>query len=89
MLDPGRRSRHCRACAEAFGALDRILKATIEYSRSRKQFGMPIGSFQALQHRMADMLMQFEQARSMMYLATESCNDSNAGARRRQSEPRR
>ncbi|MEZ5463554.1 acyl-CoA dehydrogenase family protein [Dokdonella sp.] len=70
-------------CAEAFGVLDRILKATIEYSRSRKQFGMPIGSFQALQHRMADMLMQFEQARSMMYLATESCNDSNAGARRR------
>ena len=69
-------------CAEAFGVLDRILKATIEYSRSRKQFGMPIGSFQALQHRMADMLIQFEQARSMMYLATERCSDTDAEARR-------
>ncbi len=68
-------------CADAFGVLDRILKATIEYSRSRKQFGMPIGSFQALQHRMADMLIHFEQARSMMYLATERCSDSNAAAR--------
>lgn len=68
-------------CAEAFGVLDRILKATIEYSRSRKQFGMPIGSFQALQHRMADMLIHFEQARSMMYLATERCSDTDAVAR--------
>ena len=65
-------------CADAFGVLDRILKATIEYSRSRKQFGMPIGSFQALQHRMADMLIHFEQARSMMYLATECCSDTVA-----------
>ncbi|MGB0134208.1 acyl-CoA dehydrogenase family protein [Dokdonella sp.] len=70
-------------CAEAFGVLDRILKATIEYSRSRKQFGMPIGSFQALQHRMADMLIQFEQARSMMYLATESCAGADAAMRRK------
>lgn len=70
-------------CAEAFGVLDRILKATIEYSRSRKQFGVPIGSFQALQHRMADMLIHFEQARSMMYLATERCSDADAGTRRR------
>ena len=69
-------------CAEAFGVLDRILKATIEYSRSRKQFGVPIGSFQALQHRMADMLIQFEQARSMMLLATTRCVEADAGARR-------
>lgn len=68
-------------CADAFGVLDRILKATIEYSRSRKQFGMPIGSFQALQHRMADMLIHFEQARSMMYLATERCSDADAHTR--------
>ncbi|MBL0163765.1 MAG: acyl-CoA dehydrogenase family protein [Xanthomonadales bacterium] len=69
-------------CAEAFGVLDRILKATIEYSRSRKQFGVPIGSFQALQHRMADMLIQFEQARSMMQLATARCRDADAQSRR-------
>ncbi len=68
-------------CAEAFGVLDRARKATIEYSRSRKQFGTPIGSFQALQHRMADMLIQFEQARSMMYLATERCCDNDTAAR--------
>jgi alkylation response protein AidB-like acyl-CoA dehydrogenase len=69
-------------CADALGSLDRILQATIEYSRSRIQFGVPIGSFQALQHRMADMLMQVEQARSMCYLATSACEDADATARR-------
>lgn len=70
-------------CADALGTLDRILKATIDYSRARVQFGAPIGSFQALQHRMADMLMQVEQARSMVYLATSHCTDANARTRRR------
>lgn len=68
-------------CAEAFGAMDRILAATIEYSRSRVQFGAPIGSFQALQHRMAEMLMHLEQARSMSYLATAHCTDPDADTR--------
>ncbi len=62
-------------CAEAFGAMDRLLAATISYSRSRVQFGAPIGSFQALQHRMAEMLMHLEQARSMSYLAASRCID--------------
>ncbi|MEW5300836.1 MAG: hypothetical protein WDW36_003736 [Sanguina aurantia] len=69
-------------CAEAVGALDRILAATIDYSRQRSQFGVPIGSFQALQHRMADMLMYVEQARSMSYLATSRCTDADAAVRR-------
>ena len=69
-------------CAEAVGALDRILAATIDYSRARNQFGVPIGSFQALQHRMADMLMNAEQARSMSYLATSRCTDADADVRR-------
>ncbi len=69
-------------CAEAFGALDRMLKATIDYSRSRVQFGVPIGSFQALQHRMADMLIHVEQARSMCYLAASVCTDPDAAKRR-------
>jgi len=69
-------------CAEAVGALDRILAATIEYSRARNQFGVPIGSFQALQHRMADMLMYVEQARSMSYLAASRCTDVDADVRR-------
>jgi len=68
-------------CAEAVGVLDKILAATIEYSRTRRQFGTPIGSFQALQHRMADMLMQVEQARSMSYLASCRCTDADAGVR--------
>ncbi|MET0755835.1 MAG: acyl-CoA dehydrogenase family protein [Pseudoxanthomonas sp.] len=68
-------------CAEAFGAMDRILAATIAYSRSRVQFGAPIGSFQALQHRMAEMLMHLEQARSMSYLATSRCIDPEAAVR--------
>ncbi len=51
-------------CAEALGAMDEAKKATLEYLRTRKQFGVPIGSFQALQHRMASMLLEIEQARS-------------------------
>ncbi len=70
-------------CAEALGSLERALNATIDYSRSRVQFGAPIGSFQALQHRMADMLMQVEQSRSMVYLAVSGSLDANPGQRRR------
>ena len=51
-------------CAEALGAMDVAKEATLDYLRSRKQFGVPIGSFQALQHRMADLLLEIEQARS-------------------------
>jgi alkylation response protein AidB-like acyl-CoA dehydrogenase len=56
-------------CAEAVGALEAALAATVEYAKTRTQFGVPIGTFQALQHRMADMLIHVEQARSMSYLA--------------------
>ncbi|SDQ69623.1 hypothetical protein SAMN05443245_2388 [Paraburkholderia fungorum] len=51
-------------CSEAIGAMDVAKEYTLEYLRTRKQFGVPIGSFQALQHRMADMLLEIEQARS-------------------------
>ena len=70
-------------CAEAVGALQASLDATVEYTRTRKQFGQPIGKFQALQHRMADMLMHVEQARSMSYLAAMRCTDPDAATRRR------
>ena len=70
-------------CAEAVGALQASLDATVEYTRTRKQFGQPIGKFQALQHRMADMLMHVEQARSMSYLAALRCTDPDAAVRRR------
>ena len=51
-------------CAEAVGAMDVAKQSTLEYLQTRKQFGKPIGSFQALQHRMADVLLEVEQARS-------------------------
>jgi len=56
-------------CAEAVGALKYANDATLEYLKTRKQFGVPIGSFQALQHRMVDMVISYEQAKSMASLA--------------------
>jgi len=59
-------------CAEAVGVMSDMLDTTIEYLKTRTQFGVAIGSFQALQHRAADMLMQTELARSMAILAALS-----------------
>ena len=57
-------------CAEAVGVMGRLLTYTIEYTQRRRQFGQPLGEFQALQHRMADMYMALERARSATFLAT-------------------
>ena len=56
-------------CAEALGAMGALFDTTLEYLKTRQQFGAPIGKFQALQHRMADMAIHLEQARSMALLA--------------------
>lgn len=56
-------------CGEGLGLMSLMLEATVEYTKQRIQFGVPIGSFQALQHRMAEMFMEVELARSMAYLA--------------------
>lgn len=56
-------------CAEALGAMQALFDATLDYLKTRQQFGAPIGKFQALQHRMADMAIHLEQARSMALLA--------------------
>jgi alkylation response protein AidB-like acyl-CoA dehydrogenase len=61
-------------CAESVGTMERLLELTTEHLRTRRQFGQPIGSFQALQHRIADMATAVEQARSMALLAA-SCAD--------------
>lgn len=57
-------------CAEACGAMKVANAQTVEYSKTRKQFGTPIGKFQVLQHRMADMFIEHEQSVSMTYMAT-------------------
>ena len=69
--------------SEAVGAMDAVLALTLAYVKTRKQFGVPIGSFQALQHRMADMLLNVELARSMSYLASARLGAADAGERRR------
>ncbi len=56
--------------AEAVGAMDKLFELTVDYMNTRKQFGVAIGTFQALRHRIADMKMQLELARSMSYYAT-------------------
>ncbi|MFN3586226.1 MAG: acyl-CoA dehydrogenase family protein [Moraxellaceae bacterium] len=67
--------------AEATGALSVLLYGTVEYSKQRKQFGVPIGSFQALQFRMADMFMRYEQTRSLLLCATLKVQEGHADAR--------
>jgi pimeloyl-CoA dehydrogenase small subunit len=68
-------------CAEAVGVMDESLKTTVEYLKTRKQFGVPIGSFQTLQHRAADMFVAVEQARSMSMFATMASEFDSAEER--------
>lgn len=55
--------------AEAVGAMEVLYKTTVEYCKTRQQFGQPIGKFQVLQHRMVDMYMEYEQSKSLLYMA--------------------
>ena len=68
-------------CAEAVGIMDESLKTTVEYLKTRTQFGVPIGSFQTLQHRAADMFVAVEQARSMSMFATMASDFDDAKER--------
>ena len=65
-------------CAEAVGAMDVVVHSTADYLKTRKQFGRPIGTFQVLQHRFADMVIASEEARSMMYVATLRLDEPDA-----------
>ena len=56
--------------AEAVGAMEVLYKTTVEYTKTREQFGTAIGKFQVLQHRMVDMFMEYEQCKSLLYMAT-------------------
>jgi alkylation response protein AidB-like acyl-CoA dehydrogenase len=70
-------------CAEAVGIMDSLYRLTLDYLKTRQQFGVPIGRFQALQHRMVDMFMNCEQARSMALLAAVKVDDEDPVERRR------
>lgn len=64
-------------CAEAVGAMSRLADLTFEYLRTRKQFGTPIGKFQSLQHRAADILTAVEQAKSIVYFAAAKLGEDD------------
>jgi pimeloyl-CoA dehydrogenase small subunit len=68
--------------AECVGAMEAMNEMTLEYSKTRVQFGNPIGSYQVVQHRLADMFMAQEQGRSMAMLATMSVDNPDAAERR-------
>lgn len=70
-------------CAEAVGAMQVMHETTLEYLKTRQQFGRPIGQFQVLQHRSVDMLVALEQARSMAMFAAVMADETDARERRR------
>ena len=70
-------------CAEAVGAMEAVNENTLQYLNTRRQFGQPIGRFQVLQHRMADMFLMATQAKSMSYLASGRCRNPDRSERRR------
>ena len=70
-------------CAEAVGAMQAMHETTLEYLKTRQQFGRPIGQFQVLQHRSVDMLVALEQARSMAMFAAVMAAEENTAERRR------
>ncbi len=71
------------SCAQALGAMRTLLDRTSNYLKVRKQFGVPIGSFQVLQHRVVDMFIEIEQCRSMVLMAAVRIDSTDAVERRR------
>ena len=70
-------------CAEAVGIMSALYTATLQYVKTREQFGQPIGKFQVIKHRMVDMLMACEEARSMAYMATLKLDEADPNVRKR------
>ena len=68
-------------CAEMLGGMQWTLDTTVEYAKTRQQFGRPIGSYQAVQHHCSDMLLMTESSRSAVYYAAWSLTEKDATAR--------
>lgn len=68
-------------CAEAVGIMEEAVRVTVDYLKMRKQFGVPLAVFQALQHRAADMLVELEQARGAAFLAAMALDEANESMR--------
>jgi alkylation response protein AidB-like acyl-CoA dehydrogenase len=68
-------------CAEAVGVMEQLNTLTLDYLKTRQQFGQPIGRFQVLQHRAVDMFIDAEQSKSMSYAAAMAADDADAAAR--------
>jgi alkylation response protein AidB-like acyl-CoA dehydrogenase len=70
-------------CAEQVGVMEKAIEVTAEYLKTRQQFGVPIGTFQVLQHRIADMAAEMEVARSMLFAALASVENDAADTRQK------
>ena len=70
-------------CAEAIGAMSVLNETTVEYCKTRKQFGQPIGKFQVLQHRMVDMFMEHEQSKSLLFMAVIKMSSGDEAEKKR------
>jgi len=73
---------HIALCAEAVGIMEVLNRTTVEYTKTRKQFGVTISSFQALQHRMVDTFMSYEQAKSLLVGTLVELTDERTSADR-------
>ena len=82
-LEAGLDRANAIACAQALGGMKALLERTSAYLKTRKQFGVPIGSFQALQHKLVDIFIEVEQSRSMVLLAAVRADSSDATERGR------
>lgn len=80
-LEQGLAHAICALCAELVGGMERAIEISADYLRTRKQFGVTIGSFQSLQHRMADMAAELELARSMLFAVLASMENDGAAER--------
>ena len=82
LMEPVVDAARLAVCANALGAMEALNARTLEYCKTREQFGVAIGSFQALQHRMVDMFAACENVRSLLYRAVCAAQENSADARR-------